>query len=451
MRNLKCFLTGFTLLLVACFKPDERHVGVDDFPNSIHAQVVGYLDESKKSDEISKAPGLTDSVLKFQGFNVGVGKVAVKKISAASQSGSGWMALSLGISSDTCLGSFKFDTTITGPLKTTVNSLILCVDSKLTDSIKGNETVIRGMSVTTFISGRIERTEITDADGDGKLNPIAGGKSKAKLSLVVLDNDVEEKTNLIVGPGMDNNFETQPDNLVYAAEWLKTKNAGKDTLATAVYTDADGDGIVVDNTKPSLVDLVLFEVGPTKDHADALWSKTQMRLLVIYGQTNQEPRRVRFEMESKNGHLEIAELLNADNGKEIGYNQKLKAHFKIISTVVADTLDTSETVLTMSIGNSFENKSDDSVYAIDVIGKKKLGEEVAAHFSFLSDAAIPSGQKPKNGKLSMKVTYTDSTTVDLNGVLSSKGMDVTIKDRKEKKLHVVWDELGRGLILEQVH
>ena len=79
-----------------------------------------------------------------------------------------------------------------------------------------------------------------------------------------------------------------------------------------------------------------------------------------------------------------------------------------------------------------------------------VNEEKSARFTFISDFPIPSGQQPQSGALSMQVEYTDHSTVQVDGKLSSKGMDVTVKTRDDKHLHVIWDGLGRGVLLEPI-
>lgn len=443
---------ALSLLLAACFKPDEqRTAGVDDFPNSVQARVSGFLEESKKSGDIAAVPSVTGEILVQPGFHVGAAKVGLPKASAATQAAGGLLSGLAKASADTaCSGTLKFDTTIAAPTKTTVNSLTLCVDAKLLDSIKGNETVLHGSSVTTFLNGRVESAEISDADGDGKLNPVAGKASKARMILTATESGITEKTILLVGPGPDNDFDTEKDNLVYEASWSKTGNAGKDTLGTAVYTDADGDGVAVDNAKPSTLDLDLYQKGPTPDHPDAVWSRVRMRLVTTYGVEAKEAKRVHFEMASADGRIQSADLLNKDRGQDFNMSDTLKAHFLSIGSAATDTVDTMETFLTMKVGKDLDDKSDDSVYAMDVRTVKKLGGEKSARFTFKSDRPIPSGLKPTSGTVSMKITYGDASTLEVDGRLSGSGLDVIVKNRDGKRQHVVWDPLGRGVTLEAI-
>lgn len=438
--------------LSGCMTEDKKTAGVDEFPNSIYARVNTFLDEGKKSEDIDPVPSLTDDVLGQPGFNVGAGKVAGAKIAAAAKQGAE-SAILRGLAkaaADTgCkTGVWTITDSVGAPLKHTLNTLSVCVDAKALDTIKNNETVLHGKSVTTYNSGRVETADFSDADGDGILNP-TGTASQANIVFTATENGVSEVTRLVIGPGPDANFNTEADNLVYTAVWSKT--SGTDTLGTATYADADSDGVAVDNGKASVVDLDLYQKGPSEDHPDAVWSRAQMRLVVRYHVEAKEARRVRFEMEDKAGRRTIGEILGREGGKDFDMADTVQAHFLSIGTAASDTLDSMDVHLAMGLGKDFDSKLDDSVYAMDVRTLKKLGEEKSAHFSFQSDKPIPSGKDPVSGVLSMEVDYADGTSIAVDGRISAEAMDVTIQDRTGKRMHVVWDRDGRGLSLENLN
>ncbi|MDB5105002.1 MAG: hypothetical protein JWP91_2691 [Fibrobacteres bacterium] len=431
---------------------DDRSAGVDEFPNSIYARVNGFLDEGKKSESISPAAGISDSLL-GTGFHVAAGKVAGRKIAAASEAGAESAAMfglakSAAADSGCVSGSWTVTDSVPSPFKYTINTLTVCLDAKALDSIKGNETVIRGKSVTTFNTGRIESAEFTDADGDGILNPLAGKASKANLAFSTLEKGVSEKTLLVVGPGPDNSFDTENDNLVYSASWVKT--SGDDTLASAAYADADSDGVAIDNGKASVVDLDFYQKGPSEDHPDAVWSRAQMRLVVRYKVEAKEARRVRFEMLSTAGRHETGEVLNAQGGRDFDMRDTVEGRFVSVGTAAADSVDAVDVRLTMTLGSDFDAKGDDRVYAMDVKSRKKIGEEKSARFTFASDKPIPSGKDPEAGTLTMRLEYGDGSSLTVEGTVSPAMLDVIVKDRTGKRQHAVWDREGRGISLVEL-
>ncbi len=448
------------LLFTACVN-DDRSAGVDEFPNSIYARVNTFLDEGKKSESIAEVPGGSDGLLGTPGFHVGAGKVAIPKLSAAfaaaaSDNGAPLRGLAKsastqgGADSGCVAGPITITDTVKTPLKTTVNTLAICFDAKALDSIQGNETVLRGKTVATYGSGRVETAEITDADGDGILNP-KNPAAKANIAFSALEKDILEKTLLVVGPGPDANFDTEPDNVVYSASWSRT--SGTDTLGYATYADADGDGAAIDNGKASVVDLEFYEKGASKDHPEAVWSKANLRMVVKYKVDAKEVRRVRFESETKAGRKEIGEILNQSGGRDIDMRERVDARFYTIGAAGSnplDSLDTLQVHLAMTLGADFDDKTDDSVYAIDVRTRKNSGDERLARFSFVSGKAIPSGKDPQEGALDLSVEYADGTSLTVEGDITPTRMDVTLKDRQDKRLHVVWDRQGRGISLEKL-
>ncbi len=453
---------AFAILLSGCVNDNEKTAGVDEFPNSIYARVNGFLDQGKQAEAIAPVPSLADSLLGQPGFNVSAGKIAAPKPAAASTTietasaklteaseqaaASGAMRGLAKAAADTgCAGVWTLTDTVKAALKYTVNTLSICMDARFLDSIKGNETILRGRSVTTYGTGRVETTDISDADGDGKLNPVSKD-SKAAILFTAEDKGVLETTRLMVGPGPDVNFDTEQDNLVYAVSWIKT--SGADTLGTAVYADADSDGVAVDNGKASLVDLDFYQKGPSADHPDALWSRAKMRLLVRYHVDAKEVKRVRFEMEDAAGRRSIGEVLNRDGGMDFDMRDTVQAHFLTYGAAAGDTLDSMDVHLSMGLGKDFDDKSDDSVYAIDVRTAKKSGEEKSAHFSFQSAKPIPSGKDPVSGTLSMEVDYADGTALKVDGKINAETLDVVVQDRQGKRVHVVWDRQGRGISSE---
>jgi hypothetical protein len=438
--------------LLGCIVGGEKHAGVDEFPNSVYARVNGFLGESKKSEELG-VPDLGDSLHTGVGFIVAAAKLAVAKIAVTQQTAGGTGALpALAKTAAGCsglIGTWTDSLGKPGPLKLyTKDTLQVCLDAKAFDTVKNNETLIHVKSLTAYESGRIETAEISDADGDGIINPAAAAVSKASLIFTGSEKGVSEKTVLTVGPGPDNDYATESDNLVFAAFWAKTQ--GADTLARAVYADADSDGVAVDNGKASVVDLDLYQKGPSKDHPDALWSRAVLRMVVRYHVDAKEVRRVRFEMEDPAHRLSTGEILGGDGGPDFVMRDTVIAHFSTVGTAASDSLDTLDVRLTMKLGADFDSPADDTVYAIRAVSTQKSGDERRAEFAFISSKPILSGAGAEDGTISMAIEYRDGTSLTLDGTLKAKALDATIFARDGRKAHVTWDAEGRGVLFERL-
>lgn len=439
--------------LSACFtEPKDKTAGVDDFPNSIYARVDGFLDEGKKAEGLSVAAN-TDSLLIRQSFN----SPPAKKVAAAFDPSPAAQALpplakrsAAGPAADSCPMTFTLSEK-KPPIgsRVTVDTLIMCVDALFLDSIKGNEHIVRGKSVTRdTVTGRVETGEFADGDGDGFLNPIPGGAAKARVQFTVIDMGVTEKTTLVIGDGPDDDFDTEPDNLIYEMSWSRTR--GADTLGSAAFQDADSDGVAIDNGKPSLVDLRWFNVGPTDDDPTAKWSRIRMRTMAVYGKKGSDPRRFAIESEAGNGRLNSAVILNLKGGEDFDARDTVIARFRAVGTAPTDSVDTLETEIRIKVGD-FDDKRDDTTYAIRARAKKKLGEETLAMFDFQSDRPIPHGKEPQVGRLTMRVEYSDATALDVTGRITEATVDLTATLRDGKRIHVVWDRSGKGISLEHLN
>lgn len=446
--------------LAGCFLEPERKAGVDDFPNSIYASVDGYLAENRRAEGLEARPP-ADSLLAHRtyvgpAFKASAGAAAalppLAKLAARAAAGCA--------SQLTMTGPEKIDGT-----RITLETLVLCLDTAWFDTVTGNEHIVSAKSVTRdSATGRVETGEFSDADGDGFLNPVPGGASKALMRLRVEDGGVIEETRLVVGGGADGDFKTSGDNPTYSLSWSRVAArdglvaggdvlAAGDTLASASIADADSDGVAIDVGRPGLADVAWFARGPTGDDPDAAWSRFRMVAPAQDGKVQAgRPARFSAESETRVRHLDGVRrrnrirILDLGGGEDAGGDTVL-ARFTTTGSAPTDTLDSLETTLTMRIGD-FEDDGDDTVYALEVRVAKRLGEERTAAFAFRSDRPIPHGEDPEAGSLSLRAGYADGTALDVEGTLSAGTLDVIAKLRDGKRVRAVWDRTGEGISLE---
>lgn len=449
VRLTRPALLAFALAAAGCvLAPKERTAGVDDFPNSIYARVDGFLDENKKAENFDGAAA-ADSILIRQSLDA----PPIKKLAAAAapMAPLSSLAKSAAPKGVACAGTVTW-TELKAPVgtKVTVDTIIICIDANYLDTIKGNENIVRGKSVTLdTMSGRVEIGEFSDGDGDGIVNPIPGGQSKRLIQMLIIDKGVTDRTWIMIGDGPDDIFETEKDNYIYELSWSRT--TATDTLGSASFADADSDGIAVDNGKPSLVDIAWYSKGPTADNKDVVWSRLTMRAVVVYGTEKKDVKGFSIESETKDGRLQSAVLFNLKGGRDFNLGDTLRARFRSVANSPADSLDTMETVILMTAGTDFDAKTDDSTYALNVRSLKKIGEERLAVFDFKSTKPIPSGKDPEIGTLTMRVEYVDGTAMEVSGEITDKTVDVTATLRDGKRIHAVWDRSGKGLLLEHLN
>ncbi len=454
--------------LAGCFSEPERNAGVDDFPNSIYASVNGFLRENDKAGGLGAPPA--DSLI----ARVKVEGPALPK-AAAGASASLPPAVKfprLAKLSARAEAGCAVKITVSGQEKVVGNratqeTLVFCADSAWSDTAKDARHLASLKSVTRdLVTGRVETGEFSDADGDGILNSVPGGESKALVRFTVEDGGVIEETRVVIGDGPDDDFDEDGDNPTYELSWSRTIAAGGsiivagdalaagDTLASAAIADADSDGVAIDPLSPCMVDVTWFARGPTEDDPDVVWSRFRMRAMAYDGKVRtSHPLRFSAESETRFGgrnsirRLNRIRLLNLEGGEDLADGDTVLARFRAQGTAPSDTLDTLETTLRMQIGD-FGDKRDDSVYAIHVRVAKKLGEERSASFDFLSSRPIPHGHDPAYGSLAMRADYSDGTAIDVEGFITTEFLDVTAELRDGKRVRAIWDRSGKEIKLE---
>jgi hypothetical protein len=248
------------LLLLGCTTEKEDDVaGVDDFPNSVYARMQGNLNDAGEGNKASVPTGAL-SVLQ--------GAPAVPQVGGLPKQGLSPGLLKAGIESipSHLLEHFATDSTWifftvtqSDPEKTSYDTLFFKPGTQILDSVSRILGLVATKRTEVYKNGRVTLSMFRDGDGDGAMvTPLIG----AKVSVLFVNqvDDTSESAVLMTDGGPDGNTSTEVDNRIYEAEWLRLR--GEDTLSRAAYSDADSNGVVIDNGAPSLVDLVFFERDP---------------------------------------------------------------------------------------------------------------------------------------------------------------------------------------------
>ena len=300
-------------------------------------------------------------------------------------------------------------------LGTTEDTVKVKWDSAAQDKIDSNEHIISFKRVIRNIGGKTEVTEITDADGDSLVTPVAGKNCKIKISYTVTDGGLVSNTMVVAGPGKDNNFDHDADNTATEATWTKTKNGV--VIAQGAYKDADGDGLIVDNSKTSLVTAQYSEMNPAnRPFVKKVSFVAKVRILA--NKTGDEPVSFSYEEEMKSGRVNSVTFKNRAGGDEIVKNDTMTVHMETKVVSADDTLKHATIDFVMNPGKDLKNDSDDVCYSIHVTSEKNFGLERSAQFNFISDEPIPHGQEPKAGKFDGKATYANGKSAILSGSFS---------------------------------
>jgi hypothetical protein len=294
-------------------------------------------------------------------------------------------------------------------------------DANAKDTIKDNENILSFKRVSTTLGGKVETAEFTDGDGDKQVTPVPGMDNKVKLVFTMQDKDVVEKTTLLVGAGGDDDFDKEGDNTILHADWIKTK--GGVTTGTGSYTDADGDGIITDNSKTSIVLAKYSEIEP-KDRPFIKKADFEAKVRVLANKAGDEPVTFSYEETTKFGRTNKVSIRNREGGTEIVKGDTMTVHLETTVTAAEDTLKSASIEFVMNMGQDLKSDTDDVCYAIHVKTSKRFGLEREAEFNFISAQPIPHGAEPVAGTFDGKVSYANGKSATLSGTFSPEGFSV---------------------------
>ncbi|HKP94726.1 MAG TPA: hypothetical protein VJ385_03115 [Fibrobacteria bacterium] len=418
-------LMGATLFLGACVTSNDEPAAIDpEFANAkIDARVAGRslmsgFEMGKDWNSTVTAPaGL--QLLGGVSATVGVLKKssALPKPSADVDLG-GSLHANL---DDTAKGYATIYAEYKLLLSNVKDTAVVKWDDKARDTVKDNENVIsfKRVSASASLGGKVETAEFTDGDGDGIVTAVPGKANKVRLAITVEENGSVEKTTLLVGAGPDANFDLEGDNTVLEASWVRTGKNGAVT-ATGAYLDADGDGVITDNSKTCVVLAKYSEIEP-KDRPLIEKADFEAKVRVFAAKAGDEPVSFSYRETTKLGRVNAVSFKNRAGGAEIVKGDTMTVHLETTVSASEDTLKHAAIDFVMNPGQDLKSDSDDVCYAIHIAARKKLGLEREAEFHFISATGIPHGQEPVSGSFHGFAKYANGQSAGLKGTFSPSG------------------------------
>jgi hypothetical protein len=422
-------LLGAALCLGACVTSNEDQAAIDpQYKDAkVDAQVVGrtlvggFAQGLQWSTTLTAPTGLEN----LGGFSTAAGSLkktaALSKSAADIEIGGGLMA-NLDDSGKGFVTVYHKYNILLNRIEDTA---LVKWDAEAKDTVKDNEHIMSFKRVNRGIGDfRIESTEMSDADGDGLLNEVKGGDNRVEIVFTVQENGTTEKTELKAGAGADDDFDAEEDNIVYAAKWTRTK--GGVVIGSGAFLDADGDGIVADNSQDCVVLAQYWELEPKlRPWIEKVEFKAKLKVLAH--KAGDEPMSFSYVETTKNGRTNSATLRNRAGGDEIVKGDTLYVRLETTKTAADDTLAHALIVFAMNPGQDLKSDADDSCYSIHVESDKRFGLERHAEFDFVSANPIPHGQAPAAGTFSGKAEYANGATVTLKGSFSPTGFSAEYK------------------------
>jgi hypothetical protein len=313
-------------------------------------------------------------------------------------------------------------------------------DDKAQDTIKNNENIISFKRVSTSLGGKVETAEFTDGDGDGIVTAVPGKENKVHLVLTVQESGATEKTSLLVGAGPDANFDKEEDNTILEATWIKTDKDGMVT-GTGAYLDADGDGVITDNSKTCIVLAKYSEFEP-KDRPLIKKVDFEAKVRVFANKAGDEPVSFSYQETTKLGRVNVVTIKNRAGGTEIVKGDTMTVHLETTVAAADDTLKHATIDFVMNPGQDLKSDTDDVCYAIHIATQKKFGLEREAEFHFISDEGIPHGQEPVAGTFYGSAKYANGQTASVKGSFSPAGFSAEYTGPEGNTIKVEYTKSG---------
>lgn len=331
---------------------------------------------------------------------------------------------------------------------TRYDTLDVKLNSRTFDQIDNNEDIISVHGKIDFFNGVIETYSITDLDNDGILKGEGNLSSKAALSKKVLYtkatllnriNELHELT-LNVDAGTDHNFDTHSDNYVLAASWVKT--ISNDTIAYAMYKDADNDGIIVGpKGKEYIFDAIIYN--------EDIFG----RPLVQYGTMNcrisrnadSTEKTIRFTAEEKfkTGRINKVWIVDTNGDSTISSGELAKIYFTTKSPYVADTAVSATAQFVVDPGTDLLKETDNLLHEVHFTKENRIGIVKNVNFNFIANPPIPHGEKATGGTFDCKVDYINGKSASLQGTFTTGILNATYTDPDGVTTKVNIDQNGK--------
>jgi hypothetical protein len=333
------------------------------------------------------------------------------------------------------------DTSVFGII--TVDSVILRWDALAQDNIQDNENIISLSHSEVYPGGRIEYGTVHDLDGDGVVVGEAPYNGTARLFTYTKNGQTEEMMVLDAACGPDGDFENESDNKTLALGWVRV--VAGDTVAYAVFDDADGDGYLVDHaaTGESAVDVTLFEKNPAFAPHIA-WSSLQLRVAVGSDGVERITKLSGTE-KRRSGRVSAVVLEDSPDGSGDGVldpGEWAYVTFATESSPATDPLASAQVKVVFDPASGLGNPEDNLYYELYAAEERRVGAIARQTFHFTTTDPVREGEQPTSGHVELTVTYRNGDTAALVADFGEGLLSGTYTGPDCRSVSMSWDENG---------
>jgi hypothetical protein len=440
------FLLGLCLVILqACLfqTKDERVAGgAEDFPNTIvlGAAVSGHISDQADWDQFSSIPSTLPSLSESDSLIIAPDSTALAKTT--------------GVISDTIIID-KSDTLTLGVvrrihlqeniLKIHRDTTVYRYDAKAKDNIIGNEHKLLSQGTDEWkISGRITTYLYQNLDSSG-----AYDRGTFFEHLPALGSTFKDKR-LIMLAGPDGDVLSKSDNRPTYFSFAQIKQSlglPSDTLESFEITDADGDGTLWGQGDSGIVNYRQKQPNPLLRPSVSLIS--------------QDMRAVLFKDELKTYPIAFQESRIEKDGKTVKFSVKGPGPDSVFSPgdsvwISVDKIYAPESRLVQKhtrylviLGSQPKHYQDNKLLRFTLEASWQKDSLFVTRLIFTPDQPVFSKELSQNGNLEIMADFANGESAIATGRYQDKHIEVELtrkfKDGKEKRLHILWDALGRLL------
>lgn len=270
------------------------------------------------------------------------------------------------------------------------------------------------------LTGTMDSTHqsFEDADGNGYISPVNDEEVLSKMVHYKYINHVSSSEEVVVGPGIDRDYNTQLDNTYHSYQLFRT--ALSDTLRWVQLTDGDGNGVLWDSTSDS--SSVWIEQIDKNRLAGVLRPNRKYfkALVTLFPNDTLKNHPVSY-LEKKtwqNGRANETRIKGPNDECVFGVHDTMIIHSNT-TFPMGDSIGTQLLTYKVWPGNTSVN-SDDKLTYISMSLDLRQGAYKRINFILLPDATLQQGTKPSSGTISMDLISTSGDSTHISGTLTGK-------------------------------
>jgi hypothetical protein len=320
------------------------------------------------------------------------------------------------------------------------DTLVVKWDSIAKDTTIHDKNIVSASGAKILVGAVTQRYAVSDLDGDGIVSGQPQYNGTARFTYSAAAGNTVENLVMDVSAGPDDNFNTDADNRIIALSWNRTARGA--VMATATFTDADSDDVLIDKSKsaPSAVDVVVWERSPiAKPFVD---STTLSFRILTNGKDSASDQIIRLGgvEQRKSGMTMTISAINSHGRQDImPYDTAIVT---IAGTAATQIGWKDSTTLVFDVQSGLKNAVDHALYELHMRKEHQDGLIVSKTFDFTTTQPVKSGQKPQSGHVTVSVTHSSGKTASLVADFNQNGFSGTWTGPDGKTVSVTWDAQG---------